>query len=1140
MDKKARSSKIAILITALFLTAVLPITSVNAAPDEASEFFYGVEYDWSSIDSDLTNFTGLDLPEIFSEVMGAADDSGFNLIVGQIMTGSSNVYIHHTEDITPQTIQNLDGDSVSVWSRTTDVTLRHGALIDGILMTDWSEQNFGSEPTSFDVDVASSSQSILSVDILYKEYLDDSYNLIGADMEFSMNSFTSTNLDFDATLQGGGEELPIDFNTELSFGYSITDSTSQWRVDTPDPIYLDLSSSDDYQWNANGGITGDYDGSIDYSMSVTGIPTEQFGFDSGEFDIEISDALTQNNGQWSDDSINGEFNFVMGDDMTVDLGDGNGMTSQVQSCESCPPGNPLMFIMMGNVIIGASEAFVDDIGESFSEGLSENLIDIFDFSSDEDDEDDESLSQDYGQYCDNGQWIWSYQVGNEQINCDDGSDESFPFVYNDYYYFETLDNQLRYRTSLNVNQLSPETETPLYQCDDGTMIEWNLLNDENWQDFDCESGEDEYDYVMIEDSIFTCEDDLEIPLSNVNDGTVDCVEGEDEPEFGNRELSEWYCEEDEFYLRLSEVNNGVVDCIDGWDEPQYEELSDWYCEEDDIDMPLSEVNNGVEDCTSGLDEPQYDSFGTETNQFECYDVEDFVLISQVNDGIDDCPDGSDEPEYGDIDYNMFRCNNIDYIAISLVNDGIEDCPDGRDEPEYEYNVELSEFDCYDSVIPLSEVNDQDLHPLCDGLDEPSYIEGDVEILFTCTDGIEIPWSKVNDGFGNCNDFADEGEKYRYILNFNLLSEYGNVLNTTSYDICDSSLCQGQIDSSYHYVDTQYNLPLVGGYNTYCFVTEMVDASTNEVIGTSELECESEYYGPSIYANIDSEGNEIQFRAFSSQKMNFVMEDVDMEVTITDPNGQVIYSSTTRIDENNGATTEDEGVISPSMNGEYCINTTLTQVGQTDTLNSHLDCEDFSDEGRPSDTLTTIGEAFYNSNIFEVLQTFGENLEQRLENTEPLEEFPYNDGLWVPMWSNEYGAMVGVGVYAMDDDGAYTMAGPDTVGYLQEAPAKMSIRYLTGVEASNAASSMEDAKEIGAIVDLEQHDLVQITQDLEDAGIDTSGLDLPTISDIDDEVKPETAVESAEDDGLLPFASPISVIAVIALAGAIISSRKEEQ
>ena len=65
-----RTSVPSLLLTALLLTALVPIGTVNAAPAEASEFFYGVEYDWSSVDTDLENFTGIDVPEILGEVMG--------------------------------------------------------------------------------------------------------------------------------------------------------------------------------------------------------------------------------------------------------------------------------------------------------------------------------------------------------------------------------------------------------------------------------------------------------------------------------------------------------------------------------------------------------------------------------------------------------------------------------------------------------------------------------------------------------------------------------------------------------------------------------------------------------------------------------------------------------------------------------------------------------------------------------------------------------------------------------------------------------------------------------------------------------------------------------------------------------------
>lgn len=585
-----------VYIIVILVAVTTPVTSVSAAPPtEEAEFYYGVEYDWNSVNPDIENFTGLDLPEFFAEIMGAADDAGFELIIGQINTGSSNVYVHYTEDVTPRTIQDINGQDVDVWSRTTDVTLRHGGLVDGVFMTEWSEtkETFGSQETKIDIDASTSIQNMLNVDMVFTEYLNNDYDLVGADMEFSMETQLATGLSIDALFKGDGESLPIDFDFGMSYSYSITDSTSQWRLQQPDSVYKDISENENYYWHCPdcGTLTGDYDGSIDYSVELTGIPTEEFGLDQGEFDIEISDEITKSNKSY-DATMEAEFEYVSGDEMTVDLGNGDGLTTTVQTCETCPPGNPVMFMMMGNVIAGASQAFAEEIVDEFSENLSGDLTNIF-------------------------------ALGEE---------------------------------------------------------------------------------------------------------------------------------------------------------------------------------------------------------------------------------------------------------------------DGND-------------------------------------------------------------------------------------------------------------------------------------------------------------------------------------------------------------------------------TEEE-----------------------------------SDE--PSEKIMEIVEAIIDSNLGEVMEAFGENLNSRMETIEPLEEFPYTDGMWAPMWSNQYAAVVGVGVYVMDDNGAYTMAGPETSGYSSSnLPATMSIRYLTGTDANTAAEDMEDADELSDVVDLNQHDLSQITQDLEDAGIDTSGLDIETPNlniDNDEDSNQETeAEEKINADGLLPFVSPFAVLVVIALAGIVFGNRKNE-
>ena len=56
-----------------------------------------------------------------------------------------------------------------------------------------------------------------------------------------------------------------------------------------------------------------------------------------------------------------------------------------------------------------------------------------------------------------------------------------------------------------------------------------------------------------------------ILFSQVNDGTQDCLYGEDEPDYMEEEVSDWVCE-DGMAILLSSVNNGYEDCDDGSDE----------------------------------------------------------------------------------------------------------------------------------------------------------------------------------------------------------------------------------------------------------------------------------------------------------------------------------------------------------------------------------------------------------------------------------------------------------------------------------------------------------------------------------------------------------------------------------------------
>jgi len=924
-----RTSAPSLLLTALLLTALVPIGTANATPTEASEFYYGVEYDWTSVDSDLTNFTGLDIPEMLGEVMGAADDAGVNLVVGQLLTGSSNVYVHHSEDITPQTIQDMDGEDVTVWSRTDEVTLRHGVLFDGVLMTDWMEPaSFGSsDDTSFDIDASTSGEQVLTVDIGYTEYLDEDYNLVGADMAFSMEVSVSNDIELDALFEGGGEQLPIDFDTGISMSYAITESATQWRLGSPSPIYVEMSSNDFTNWYCMeewemdmgmqaevddesvidhcGTVFGTYTGALDYSFSLTGIPTEDIGLEAGELDIELSDSITES-GTFEDTITGDEMEFSMGDSLTVDLGDGAGLTTSVKACTNCPPGNPLMFFMMGQVIGGASESFAESVAEDVADELSDSILSIF--------EGDDAEGEDYDEY--ENQW----------------------------------------------------------QCDSG----------DQW-------------------------------------------------------VYEW------------DLNNGYDDCYDGSDEMDMS--GSWSAYGDNIYMNVK------------LDEE---------------------MLSFDEDG------------------KMFMCDDGMEISWDQVNDGSNDCGNSEDE-------------------------------------DAGRSEGD---MFTCDDGTEIEWYAVNDYNSDCATAEDEGATGHYTVEAILTDAAGTPLSQQETTMCDANGCDTNMEWFYGNVgfDTETLSPTAYGEHTYCVSGMATDSSDGSVVMEFSSMCNDEFVGPGMGGNIYTDGMNVGFDAsvYDYEENG----NATFTVSIIDPSGNELFLDTMPIDgtEQDYSFADDVDVLEV---GEYCVEMHMTQTGASEPYESYTECELVEEGQEPSDRVVAIVEAMAESDLEEVLEQFGMNLEDRLSDVAPT-DFPYNDGMWAPMWSSEHAAMVGVGVYAMDDDGAYIMAGPATQGYSDDAPVKMSIRYLTGVPASTAADEAEDANSIEDIVNVEDHDLGEISEALEEAGVDTSELDFPdsfTANEtVNEDTPPQTAEELAEDAGLagaLPALSPISLIAVISLAGIVIGRRTEE-
>ena len=1010
-----RRTSPALLLTALLLAAITPLTTVSAVPTEASEYYYGVEYDWTSLDSDLQNVTGLDIQELFSEIMEDADGAGFNLDLGQLTTGSSNVYVHQTEDISVQTIQDLDGNDVQVWSRTSDVVLRHGLLSNAVILTDWSETTFGSDPTGFDIDVIAEAENVLTVDMLYTEYLDDQYQLLGADMDFDMTISNDMNLGIDIMVEGGGEQLNVDFDTGMDVSYSIA-SLAEWRLGSPSPIYIEAAANDNTHWGCTddtsdvgvygeggeaevvdfcGMLDGTYIGSADYNVYLTGLPMEEFGFDEGQFDISINDELT-NEGDYEGEANMEDvtFNMRSGETLEVDLGDGT--VIDATPCDTCPPGNPVMFIMMGNVITHASESFGEAVAEDFEAELEDSFADIFE----------------------------------------------------------------------NI--------------------------------FGVDSGDN--DYSDNEDG-FMCDDGEEIPNHWVNDGEEDCMDGSDESDFYVRGyMNQDWESGDHYYGVNGEMNTDILG---------FETSPTIMCEYDGMyqELTIDNVNDGWDDCDDGSDE--FDNGLTTT--YTCHDGMD-ISFELVNDGSSDCADGSDEP--ADNEGKWFMCQvNYDQIPWQYVNDGVANCEDGGD--EYDPNNEQTYY--------------------CDE--------------YTTS----ISYELLNDGAVDCNDGSDEGEAIFFMMDVYINDGDGNaVVAAQDLMVCAKWSCDVTVgteggDQWISYT-SEVMAPSTYGGTEMCAGGHISGADGTLLEEAPEM-CSDAWTGPEIHdwsTNVYEEGDnqlriesEAGYGNYDDVTMSWQLMDVSDGANMIMAQGSEAWADESSL--------YFEEVVDISGPGEYCLEVHLTQDGQTESFDETSECVTVEDGPEVSDKIMTIGEALAESGLADVLEAYGENVGETFadvaENEVP--EFPYVDGMWAPLWSDEHATIVGVGLYAWDEDeNGYVIAGPATTGYSEDRPMTFaSIRYITGAPAQAAQQEMVDFSDLEDIVDVEDHDLSELSQVLEDAGADTSDLGFPDNTETGDDTaegtdEAETAEEAAEDSGLLPFVSPLTVIALIGLA-AVAGNRRTE-
>ena len=584
----------------------------------------------------------------------------------------------------------------------------------------------------------------------------------------------------------------------------------------------------------------------------------------------------------------------------------------------------------------------------------------------------------------------------------------------------------------------------------------------------------------------------------MNDGEEDCYDGSDEDDF---QLS-----------GMMTYNYNVEDDVFGFrgnfDATQlgYQEDREFTCYDGDT-IPLDNVNDGWDDCYSGEDE---DVNPDAPDSYFCEDGTEITFV-MVNDGSADCADASDEPVDNEGDW--FLCESYDRIPFQYVNDGTPHCEDGDDEHETRQSGNF----------------------YCDGY------------------ATNLDFALVNDGTADCADGADEGEAIFQLVNIYANDGMGNVLvSVDDVMLCASWNCDisMSVDSGFVNYESEVPTPSTYGEIDMCTGATIYDAD-GTVLATVEESCDSIWIGG---PEISEWGTYMNDNGEDSLALHVTAEDWDgsySDVTVTyavnemTDNGPVTVA-TESVAFNGESSVEFDRTVDISNPGEYCLDVTLVQDGETEPFDTHQDCVTVEEGPEVSERMQKIAGALADSGLSNVMENFGQNLASTFEELDEDYEvpvFPYNDGMWAPLWSNEHATIVGVGVYAWDEDGdAYVIAGPETTGYSQDLPMTFaSIRYITGVPAQEAQTEMAGFDDLEDIVDVENHDLSELAADLQEAGADTTDLGLGDGTDNGGETTDDgeqTAEDIAEDAGLLPFTSPLTVMALIGLA-ALAGHRRHE-
>ena len=498
---------IALLFTCLMIVTTIP---ANVAAEDAEPIAFGIEYDYSNINTDIESMIGLDLTEIFQEVMAAGDDAGIDLLIGRVTTGTTTIVFEQYDG--DMVTLDVDGTPTDFSTKITELTVRHGVLDDFAVNAEWDDSYAGIELT-----IGYDAEQLFNADVLYTEYFDANMGLHGMDMEMDIDAMIEYSVGISGELSGDGESLPFDVELKIGTSYEINNGLLEVRMDEPSPVYnemVNLQPGEELGWDCgsdetyvdswSGGVEiGDvcsehnihYETATSVVFELTGIPTEELGLPAGDFDISITDSVT--------DLYDGEVElFFMGGAMQlldepsqmITIDDGSTLEVHQAYASPTPLAFPAMWAMMwANSVVGSGDypTIVDALmGNANFEEIFGDFADEIEGELEGGDDDEyyftcanlNEIPEDYLQdgyddcgdnsdeefFCNNGDQIPPSWVNDGEEDCQNGEDETMGPQYD------------LYIDMMSSSEDEMEFDYSIYglDYDEDYEVSWTVTNDE--------------------------------------------------------------------------------------------------------------------------------------------------------------------------------------------------------------------------------------------------------------------------------------------------------------------------------------------------------------------------------------------------------------------------------------------------------------------------------------------------------------------------------------------------------------------------------------------------------------------------------------------------------------------------------------